>query len=145
MNSNSPRSQIFFCRNMLSEAERKFWSCPELLENLLPFLDPYSITCLAKAHEPVNSVLGKAVSKKLIKQVCHGRIKRIYNLQDGFGPQMEFMKRRMQVYYLHLSFLKIVKVISLEFFYFPGEDFLLRVGLLKLTIFLFSYGRTATF
>ena len=24
---------------MLSEAERKFWGCPELVESLLPFLD----------------------------------------------------------------------------------------------------------
>ena len=82
---------------MSSETEKMFWGCPELLENLLPFLDPYSIICLAQAHEPVNGVLGKAVCKKLIKQVCHDRIKRNHNSRDGFGPQIEFMKRRMHV------------------------------------------------
>ena len=37
---------------MLSEAEKKFWGCPKLIENLLPFLDTYSIICLAQVDAP---------------------------------------------------------------------------------------------
>ena len=56
---------------MESEAAKKFWGCPELMENLLPFLDTYSIICLAKAHKPVQDiVLGKTVWNKLIRQIC---------------------------------------------------------------------------
>ena len=57
--------------SMASEAAKKFWGCPELMENLLPFLDTYSIICLAKVHMPVQDiVLGKTVWNKLIRQVC---------------------------------------------------------------------------
>ena len=35
---------------MQSEAEKKFWGCPKLMENLLPFLDTYSIICLARVN-----------------------------------------------------------------------------------------------
>ena len=60
---------------MLSEAEKKFWGCPELVERLLPFLDTYSTVCLVQAHKPVlDIVLGKTVWKKLVKQVCHGMV-----------------------------------------------------------------------
>ena len=38
---------------MLSEAEKKVWSCPELLGNLLLYLDPSSILCLAKVNLPL--------------------------------------------------------------------------------------------
>jgi len=57
---------------MLSEAEKKVWGCPELLERLLVFLDPDSLVSLAEAHEPANSVLGKTLWNKLVKQVCQG-------------------------------------------------------------------------
>ena len=61
---------------MVSEAEKKFWGCPELVESLLPFLDTYSAICLARAHKPVlDVVLGKTVWKKLIKKVCHGMVR----------------------------------------------------------------------
>ena len=35
---------------MVSETEKKFWGCPKLMEKLLPFLDTYSIICLAKVN-----------------------------------------------------------------------------------------------
>ena len=39
-----------FCSKMPSESEKKLWGCPKLIENLLPFLDTYSIICLAKVN-----------------------------------------------------------------------------------------------
>ena len=41
-----------FCRNMPSEAEKEFWGSPKLIENLLLFLDTYSINCLAQVNTP---------------------------------------------------------------------------------------------
>ena len=50
---------------MPSEAEKK------LVENLLPFMDTFSIFCLTQAHKPVlDVVLGKTVWNKLIQKVC---------------------------------------------------------------------------
>ena len=57
---------------MLSEAAKKFWGCPELMENLLSFLDTFSIISLAKAHKPVlDIILGKTVWNKLVNKICH--------------------------------------------------------------------------
>ena len=33
---------------MPSEAQKKFWKCPELVDSVLPFLDSYSTLQLAK-------------------------------------------------------------------------------------------------
>ena len=35
---------------MVGEAEKKFWGCPELVENLIPFMDFYSIFCLTQVN-----------------------------------------------------------------------------------------------
>ena len=40
-----------------NEAEKKFWKSPELVEGLLPFLDPPSILTLAQAHELTTGVI----------------------------------------------------------------------------------------
>ena len=61
-------------------------------------------------------MLGKAVGKKLVKQVVYGSIKRWMNKQDGFSPQKKLMQRRMQVYNPDLSFVEIVGDLSLETF-----------------------------
>ena len=37
-----------FPEAMPSEAEKKFWKCPELVDSVLPFLDSYSTLQLAK-------------------------------------------------------------------------------------------------
>ena len=39
------------------EAEKSFWMTPELMENLLSFLDPASILALAKTHSLTTEVL----------------------------------------------------------------------------------------
>lgn len=54
-----------------NETEKKFWQCPELVENFLTFLDTYFIICLAKVHKTTQDiVLGKTVWNQLIRQVC---------------------------------------------------------------------------
>ena len=51
------------------EAERKVWQTPELIEGLLPFLDPASTLELALAHKKTRSILkGSRVWKSLIKR-----------------------------------------------------------------------------
>ena len=54
-----------------SEVERKFWGTPELVENLLPFLDPESVLNLAKCHDlTLNILQGSHNWKKLVKRSC---------------------------------------------------------------------------
>ena len=84
---------------MASEAEKKFWQCPELVENVLPFLDTYSIICLAKAHKQTQDIiLGKTVWNKLIKQVCRAN-RRMYSsyYPDDFDLEKEFTQMKIQV------------------------------------------------
>ena len=84
---------------MSSETEKKLWQCPELLENLLPFLDTYSIICLAKAHKTTQDiVLGKTVWNMLIRQVCRAN-KRMYSSYhpDDFDLEKEFTQMKIQV------------------------------------------------
>ena len=50
-------------------AERKFWRLPEMVEKLLPFLDPASTKELAEAHDLTLQMLEKAdIWEKLIKR-----------------------------------------------------------------------------
>ena len=51
------------------EAERQVWQTPELVEGLLPFLDPAATLELALAHKKTRSILkGSRVWKSLIKR-----------------------------------------------------------------------------
>ena len=79
---------------MSSLAEKKFWTCPELLEIMLLSLDTDSLKSLAEAHEPVNTVLGKTLWALLIKQVTtmSGRLRNSRDLQS-FG--FIFMKNQV--------------------------------------------------
>ena len=40
-----------------TDAVERFWELPELVRNLLPYLDAYSIASLASIHEPTFKVL----------------------------------------------------------------------------------------
>ena len=42
-----------------SEAEKKFWNCPKLVENLLPHLDLKSLALLLKALKPHQPIFDK--------------------------------------------------------------------------------------
>ena len=69
------------------------------MENLLPFLDTYSIICLAKAHKPVQDIIvGKTVWNQLIRQVCQGymRMDPRYSY-DYFDQEKEFEQMKIQV------------------------------------------------
>ena len=51
------------------ETEHKFWTIPEMVAKLLPFLDLKSTLCLAQAHEEIHNVLeGGVVFNKLLKR-----------------------------------------------------------------------------
>ena len=53
------------------EASKKFWESPELLEKLLPFLDPETTLHLAKTHKMTRAILQKSyIWKKLIRRSC---------------------------------------------------------------------------
>jgi len=54
-----------------NEAEKKFWKSPELLEGLLPFLDPPSILELAKVHPLTTGVIQSTYNwSRLIRRSC---------------------------------------------------------------------------
>ena len=54
-------------------AERKVWATPELVANLLPFLDLASIKKLAESHRLTRQILGGAfVWNKLMKRTFLG-------------------------------------------------------------------------
>ena len=54
-----------------TEAEKKFWKTPELVEKIFPFLDLQSTLSLAQAHELTRKILeGSFVWKKLLKRSC---------------------------------------------------------------------------
>ena len=83
---------------MASEAEKKFWECPELVEHLLPFLDTLSLVNLALARRPIlDIVLGKTMWNKLIKKIIYDnrRVSRYTGYRDDL--EKEFVKMRIQV------------------------------------------------
>ena len=82
---------------MSSLAEKKFWTCPELLEIMLVSLDTDSLKSLAEAHEPVNTVLGKTLWALLIKQVTTMR-GRLRNSRDLDSFRFIFMKNQVFCY-----------------------------------------------
>ena len=54
-----------------SEAEKKFWATPELVQQFLPYLDLNSTRVLAKIHQMTQNILhGKRDWEKLIQRNC---------------------------------------------------------------------------
>ena len=58
------------------DAARMFWSTPELVEQLLPFLDAGSTNQLAEAHQLTLQILGKALT-------CHKLTKRTFPVEKN--------------------------------------------------------------
>ena len=60
------------CLKMFSrKAESIFWNTPELIENLLRFLDPATIVCLARSHGFTLKILqGSVPWGNLIRRCC---------------------------------------------------------------------------
>ena len=56
----------------MSSAEEIFWELPELVRNLLPYLDVYSIASLSSIHQPTIRILkedwGDSFMSKLIRE-----------------------------------------------------------------------------
>ena len=64
------------------EAEKLFWMTPELVENLLSFLDPASILALAKAHPLTREVLQSGFNwTRFLKRSCP---KQSFTLRPSF-------------------------------------------------------------
>ena len=83
---------------MISEAEKRFWECPELVENLLPFLDTLSLVRLVKAHRPIlDIVLGKTMWKKLIRKIIYDNRKTSRHSGGLVDLEKEFGEMRIQV------------------------------------------------
>ena len=82
----------------MSEAEKRFWGCPELVENLLPFLDTLSLVRLIQAHRPIlDIVLGKTMWKKLIKKIIFDNRKMSRHSGGLVDLEKEFGEMRIQV------------------------------------------------
>ena len=93
-----------------TEAERKFWELPELVETLLSYLDVQSISCLAQCHHLTLKLLqGTSDWNKIIKRMLTGvRIVRYHPIryhsiryQDNFlGLRERLAPERLQMGYL---------------------------------------------
>ena len=101
-----------------TEAERRFWELPELVETLLSFLDVQSISCLAQCHHLTLKLLQNTSDwNKIIKRVLTGvRIVRYHPIryhsiryQDNFlGLRERLAPERLQMGYL-VDLLKMVE------------------------------------
>ena len=82
-------------------AERKFWWTPELIENLLPFLDTSSTTNLAESHKLTRRILINALNwKKLIKRTFPQKrytIMNHYSVPEPTNLILEFERERQGV------------------------------------------------
>ena len=101
-----------------TEAERRFWELPELVETLLSFLDAQSISCLAQCHHLTLKLLQSTSDwNKIIKRMLTGvRIVRYHPIryhsiryQDNFlGLRERLAPERLQMGYL-VDLLKMVE------------------------------------
>ena len=80
------------------EAERSFWMTPELVENLLSFLDPASILALAKTHPLTREVLQGGFNwTRFLKRSCP---KQSFTLRPRFQrllPQDEPWTHKLRI------------------------------------------------
>ena len=77
------------------EAERLFWMTPELVENLLSFLDPASILALAKTHPLTREVLQSGFNwTRFLKRSCP---KQSFTLRPRFQRLLPPDNRQLKV------------------------------------------------
>ena len=96
-----------------TEAERKFWGSPELVDTLLPFLDVKSILCLAECHQlTLKTLQGTSVWKKLVKRTCPETVQivRAHPLDHDYslGVRERLAPERLQLVHL-VGILKMVE------------------------------------
>ena len=97
-----------------TEAERKFWATPELVETLLPFLDVKSILCLARCHQLTLKILqGTSVWYKLVRRSCPGAVLMVrahpLDREDTLGVRERLAPERLQMVHL-VDILKMLEV-----------------------------------
>ena len=87
-----------FADRMGSEAEKKFWGCPELVENLLPSMDTLSLLRLVQAHRPIlDIVLGKTMWNKLIRKIIYDNRRWSRHQSSSDVLEKEFGEMRIEV------------------------------------------------
>lgn len=95
-----------------TEAERKFWGIPELVETLLPFLDVKSTLCLAQCHQMTLKILqGTFDWNQFIQRSFPDSVQivRYDPLDHGdFGLTLREMPERLQLVQL-VGFLKMAE------------------------------------
>ena len=96
-----------------TEAERKFWASPELVETLLPFLDVKSILCLAQCHQlTLKTLQGSSVWYKLVRRSCPEAVQMVrahpLDREDTLGVRERLAPERLQMVHL-VDILKMVE------------------------------------
>ena len=96
-----------------TEAERKFWGSPELVDTLLPFLDVKSILCLAECHQlTLKTLQGTYVWNKLVKRTCPETVQMVrahpLDREDTLGVRQRLAPERLQLVQL-VGILKMVE------------------------------------
>ena len=75
-----------------SEVEKKFWETPELIDNLLSFLDLKSTLHLARAHKITQNILERTfVWNKLIRRSCPYNQRPYYDSQPKIDAVNNFV------------------------------------------------------
>ena len=71
----------------LRESQKLFWMSPELVESLMPFLDPTSITMVAKNHPLTRGVVQRGLNRSRL-------IKRNWPPEQALNMQEPFANRK---------------------------------------------------
>ena len=104
------------------EAERLFWMTPELVENLLSFLDPASILALAKTHPLTREVLQSGFNwTRFLERSCP---KQSFTLRPRFQQLLPPEKTRWTHKLLIISIMEHYALEALE----PMIEILLLIG-----------------
>ena len=103
-----PRALLFiYCNKMLCgmfEAEKQVWRTPELVDNLLPFLDLQSTLHLAQNHGVTREVLqGSFAWNKLIKRTC------VSDQNYCYGVNSQYSNRKVDAARLLGAILKLMR------------------------------------
>ena len=71
VHSKLEKTSSFEMASEMLEAEKKVWETPEVVEELLPFLDPESTLNLAQCQENVPGILqGSLLWNQFIRRAC---------------------------------------------------------------------------
>ena len=102
-----------------SEAEKKFWNCPWLVEELIANLDINSLALLLEAHKPIIDILteGSVTWNNLIRRIVAGWVeeKDFMRLQtrSELGNVGDIVRDSAQKKHIMDTILDLVKIIKM--------------------------------